>query len=238
MTDLVSALKDLPIALGLMDREGRIIARFGALSDVFIDVPATSDAEPAKRWRVFDANGDEVLMHDWPGPRAMRGEVMLADVIGLHTDARGQSTMVRISTRAIPPGHGDVCAISLLQPLNPGAGGAGGMEDPLRSGFPETLFTTIGRLCSNDDDRRALFEAFKLGEPSIADEAKPLTRREAEVLLLVAWGYNRKEIAVRLGIGARTVEFHQSAGMRRLGMESRRDVVEHAARLGWMLTPP
>lgn len=65
-----------------------------------------------------------------------------------------------------------------------------------------------------------------------------LTPREAEVLHLLAWGYTRKDMADRLGIGARTVEFHQRSGMRRLGMTTRKDLIAFAVASGWMLNPP
>lgn len=68
--------------------------------------------------------------------------------------------------------------------------------------------------------------------------AEKLTPREAEVLRLLAWGYTRKDIADRLGIGARTVEFHQTSGMRRLGVETRRELMAFAVSEGWMVTPP
>lgn len=65
-----------------------------------------------------------------------------------------------------------------------------------------------------------------------------LTPREAEVLRLLAWGYTRKDMAERLGIGERTVEFHQRSGMRRLGIATRRELVAFAVTSGWMLIPP
>ncbi|MCQ3980378.1 MAG: hypothetical protein DPW09_43755, partial [Anaerolineae bacterium] len=37
-----------------------------------------------------------------------------------------------------------------------------------------------------------------------------LTKREAEVLHLVAWGKSNKEIAVQLGISVKTVEYHKA----------------------------
>lgn len=59
-----------------------------------------------------------------------------------------------------------------------------------------------------------------------------LTRREQEVLALLARGYTNAEIAAHLKVSLRTVET-QRAGLRgRLGAHSRADMVEAAKRLG------
>ena len=47
-----------------------------------------------------------------------------------------------------------------------------------------------------------------------------LTKREREVLLLVAEGFSNKEIANNLGLGIRTVETHRERIMRKLGVHS------------------
>jgi len=59
-----------------------------------------------------------------------------------------------------------------------------------------------------------------------------LTRREQEVLALLARGYTNAEIAAHLKVSLRTVET-QRAGLRgRLGAHSRADMVDAAKRLG------
>ena len=47
-----------------------------------------------------------------------------------------------------------------------------------------------------------------------------LTSREREVLMLIAQGQSNKEIAVKLGIGVRTIETHRERIMRRLDIHS------------------
>lgn len=59
-----------------------------------------------------------------------------------------------------------------------------------------------------------------------------LTRREGEVLRLVALGHTNPEIAEMLSISVRTVENHRANITRRLGVQTRAALVRHAAELG------
>lgn len=70
--------------------------------------------------------------------------------------------------------------------------------------------------------------------PRPATRASPagLTRRETEVLALVAAGYHTPEIASRLFLSPRTVENHLSAILAKLDAASRADAVAAARRLG------
>jgi DNA-binding NarL/FixJ family response regulator len=56
---------------------------------------------------------------------------------------------------------------------------------------------------------------------------RPLSKREVEVLALIADGYRDKEIEARLGIKATTVETHVARLLEKLGARTR----EHAVRL-------
>jgi DNA-binding NarL/FixJ family response regulator len=63
-------------------------------------------------------------------------------------------------------------------------------------------------------------------------EPEPLTPRELEVLGLLALGLTNKEIAGRLFISERTVKFHVSSLMHKLGAENRTEAVTVAAQRG------
>lgn len=63
-----------------------------------------------------------------------------------------------------------------------------------------------------------------------------LTRRQREVLRMVAHGWRTKEIARALDLSTKTVESHRAAIMRRLGVSRVVELVHEAARLG--LAPP
>jgi DNA-binding NarL/FixJ family response regulator len=65
-----------------------------------------------------------------------------------------------------------------------------------------------------------------------ADEPANLTPRQMEVLKLAAEGCSRKEIAGRLAISIKTVEFHRAALLERLGAHSSAELVQYAVRTG------
>jgi DNA-binding NarL/FixJ family response regulator len=64
-----------------------------------------------------------------------------------------------------------------------------------------------------------------------------ITARELEVLRLVARGRQNKEIARDLAVTERTVKFHLSALMRKLGVSNRVEAVSAAIRLGLIELP-
>jgi DNA-binding NarL/FixJ family response regulator len=61
---------------------------------------------------------------------------------------------------------------------------------------------------------------------------EPLTERELEVLRQLAKGRQNKEIATELWISERTVKFHVSAILAKLGVGNRTEAVSKAAQLG------
>jgi len=71
------------------------------------------------------------------------------------------------------------------------------------------------------------------GRPSIEDAPlEALTRREHDVLRLMAEGLGNKQIAERLGITEHTAKFHVHTILGKLGTQSRTEAVVSAARLG------
>jgi DNA-binding CsgD family transcriptional regulator/tetratricopeptide (TPR) repeat protein len=81
---------------------------------------------------------------------------------------------------------------------------------------------------------RALGEHGVRRGPRRATAANPagLTRRETEILGLVAAGLSNTEIAARLVLSDRTVDTHVSAILRKLGVRTRGEASAQAARLG------
>ncbi|WP_342508210.1 response regulator transcription factor [Sporosarcina sp. FSL K6-2383] len=68
----------------------------------------------------------------------------------------------------------------------------------------------------------------KDGDGIETDPYKILSKREIEVLPLVAKGYGNKEIAEKLYISVKTVEAHKSKIMEKLQLKSRPELVEYA----------
>lgn len=74
-----------------------------------------------------------------------------------------------------------------------------------------------------------VLDAFRGDGPGGLDpELDQLTRRERDVLRLVAAGYTYKEIGVRLSISARTVETHAASVLRKLQLSSRQELLRWA----------
>ncbi len=71
--------------------------------------------------------------------------------------------------------------------------------------------------------------------PLVAELAEPLTRREREVLQMLASGVGNKEIAAQLAISEHTVKFHVTSILGKLGAGSRTEAVSLAIRLGLIL---
>jgi DNA-binding NarL/FixJ family response regulator len=62
--------------------------------------------------------------------------------------------------------------------------------------------------------------------------ALPLTKREREVLQLIAGGCTSKEIAGTLGVSSHTVESHKQRVFRRLGVQNQAQAIAAAMRMG------
>lgn len=61
-----------------------------------------------------------------------------------------------------------------------------------------------------------------------------LSTRESEVLKLIALGYSNKEIATRLNLSVKTIEAHKANAMKKLGINSRIDIVKYAILQNWL----
>ena len=68
-----------------------------------------------------------------------------------------------------------------------------------------------------------------------AASAPVLTRREREILALLADGLGNKQIAARLGISTNTVKTHLELLFDKLGASTRTEAVTAAARMGLLL---
>jgi DNA-binding NarL/FixJ family response regulator len=84
--------------------------------------------------------------------------------------------------------------------------------------------------------QQALSEARSLAEalepPKTSEH--PLSGREFETLNLAAEGLTNKEIAYRLGISERTVQFHMNSIFNKTSTNSRTEAVAFALRNGWI----
>jgi DNA-binding NarL/FixJ family response regulator len=110
-----------------------------------------------------------------------------------------------------------------------------GAQGYLLKGAPrEELFQAIRVVHSGGSLLQPVVAARLLRQFSGAAAALPeqLTERELEVLRQLAKGRQNKEIATELWISERTVKFHVSAILAKLGVGNRTEAVSKAAQLG------
>lgn len=82
-------------------------------------------------------------------------------------------------------------------------------------------------------EQRILRQAAK-PRPVMVDFGQHLTRRESEVLKLMADGRNNRDIAGYLGLAERTVKGHVMNICGKMGVRSRTQAVREALRRGWV----
>jgi DNA-binding CsgD family transcriptional regulator len=113
----------------------------------------------------------------------------------------------------------------------------------LRSQLEGTFIEIVGEVLSAADARRSdSFDVIIIardrsgerrpGEVAGEDPAEPLTKRETQVLELMAEGLPNKAIADALGISDQTVKFHVASTLAKLGAANRTDAVRRAVRRG------
>jgi two-component system, NarL family, response regulator NreC len=106
----------------------------------------------------------------------------------------------------------------------------GARKDCLLSGIRAVIAGR--RYLSPPLSEQAIKAYLKKGSAAGLDLYECLTRREREVLQLVAHGCTNTETAARLFISPRTVETHRANMMRRLSLRTRSDLIRYALRHG------
>ncbi len=69
-------------------------------------------------------------------------------------------------------------------------------------------------------------------DSSAAEQPKPLSRREVEVLRLLAQGLTNQEVADHLAVSVKTIETHRRRLSDKLGLESRAQLFRYAVEVG------
>jgi DNA-binding NarL/FixJ family response regulator len=64
-----------------------------------------------------------------------------------------------------------------------------------------------------------------------------LSRREEDVLQLVAQGFSNKQIAGQLEVSVKSVETYKARAAEKKGLHSRADIVRYGIRQGWLTAP-
>ena len=79
------------------------------------------------------------------------------------------------------------------------------------------------------------FEDREKGTEQMEPMLEELTRREMEVLRMVADGLSNREIAARLSVSEHTIKFHISSVLGKLGASSRTEAVTQGIKRGLIL---
>jgi NarL family two-component system response regulator YdfI len=94
---------------------------------------------------------------------------------------------------------------------------------------------TSGLFVLHPNAVEALAPAASPASRQLTELAEPLTRREREVLQMLAAGLANKEIATRLGISDHTAKFHVASILGKLGAATRAEAVTLGIRRGLVL---
>ena len=179
---------------------------------------------------VGDADGVESAV---PAILATEPDVVLLDV---HMPGGGGVEVIRQVAKVRPEQRFLALSVSdapddVIAVIRAGARGY-----VTKSITPAELADAVRRVADGDavfSPRLAGFvlDAFAGSLPAsqVDPELDQLTAREREVLQHIARGYMYKEIALRLGISAKTVEAHVSAVLRKLQLSNRHELSRWAA---------
>ena len=179
---------------------------------------------------VGDADGVESAV---PAILATEPDVVLLDV---HMPGGGGVEVIRQVAKVRPQQRFLALSVSdapddVIAVIRAGARGY-----VTKSITPAELADAVRRVADGDavfSPRLAGFvlDAFAGALPAsqVDPELDQLTAREREVLQHIARGYMYKEIALRLGISAKTVEAHVSAVLRKLQLSNRHELSRWAA---------
>jgi DNA-binding NarL/FixJ family response regulator len=165
-----------------------------------------------------------------------------ADV--LVVDASGESPEGIIESLAESDLAAEIPIVVLTEAASPAAS-AEALQAGIRAVLPGEISTdqlaaalqaaAAGLVVLHPAEIPAAFPAATPASRSLAELPEPLTRREREVLQMLAAGLANKEIAARLNISDHTAKFHVAAILGKLGAATRTEAVALGIRRGLVL---
>ncbi len=93
---LMALLEQLPVGIGLTDRQGHFVIRNSLMNNFVGDRLSSLDPIAAARWRAWDEEGRSVDPSEWPSARAMRGESVSPGQEMLYIGANGKQIWTRV----------------------------------------------------------------------------------------------------------------------------------------------
>jgi DNA-binding NarL/FixJ family response regulator len=112
---------------------------------------------------------------------------------------------------------------------------AGAQGYVLKHSAPSELTTAVrqalrGKIYITPLLENEIMESLHMGSAERREGSSHLTKRQREVLQLLAEGYLAKEIAAKLNISTRTVEYHKYQMMKDLGLKTTAELIRYAIR--------
>lgn len=93
---LTALLEQLPVGIGLTDREGHFLLRNSLLNNFVGDRLSSLDPVLRTRWRGWDEDGRLLDPSEWPSARAMKGESVTPGAEMLYTADDGKQIWTRV----------------------------------------------------------------------------------------------------------------------------------------------
>jgi DNA-binding NarL/FixJ family response regulator len=164
----------------------------------------------------------------------LRPDVIVADVTMPHLNGIDALIQLRQSGDRVPvvflTMHRDVSFAR--RALDAGASGF-----VLKHSAPAELLSALraaleGKTYLTPQLAAEVLEALKQGPAQANDPFASITARQREVLQLLAEGHPAKEIAAKLSISSRTVEFHKYQMMETLGLRTNAELIHFAIKHG------
>ncbi|HWW17818.1 MAG TPA: response regulator transcription factor [Candidatus Saccharimonadales bacterium] len=175
---------------------------------------------------------------------ALGGDLSDSQADVLLVDASGESPEAIIESLAYSDLATEVPTVILAEPGSPSVS-AQALQAGIRSMLPSESSTdqliaalqaaAAGLVVLHPSEIPAVFPAASPASQRLAELPEPLTRREREVLQMLAAGLANKEIAARLNISDHTAKFHVAAILGKLGAATRTEAVALGIRRGLVL---
>jgi NarL family two-component system response regulator YdfI len=191
------------------------------LSSLRVDVVGSIAGIEALTDQLLDAEPDAILIHSAAGDHDRTLEDLAA------SEASRESAVLLLADHA-PPNFAADAIRSGVRAVLP----ADISADHLKSSLDAAL---AGFVVVHPSDVSSLFSTPTPASAPLADLPEPLTRREREVLQMLAGGLGNKEIAVRLSISDHTAKFHVASILGKLGASTRTEAVSLGIRRGLVL---
>ena len=93
---LTALLEQLPVGIGLTDREGRFLVRNSLLNNFVGERLSSLDSVYRARWREWDSEGHLLDPSEWPSAKALRGEAVSPGSEMLYRTTEGKEIWTRV----------------------------------------------------------------------------------------------------------------------------------------------